>query len=83
VNKKAEYVGKLFNLDCRRFAKTVARFGLDTDYDRCVATLTELQTSCKFEGMTRHDTIIMVCGEDQGSWIDRPWSEVMVGGIGI
>jgi hypothetical protein len=42
MDKEGEDIRKLFNLDCGRFAKTVAGFGLDTDQDRCISTLTGL-----------------------------------------
>ena len=72
MNKEREDISEFLDLDGSRFAKTVTCLGLDAYQYWCISTLTGLQARCKFEGMTWHDTIVMVGRNDERGGIGSP-----------
>ena len=72
MHQEREDIGKLFNLHGSRFAKPMTCLPLDAYQNWSISALTGLQASCKFEGMTWHDAIVMVSGKDQRGGVSGP-----------
>lgn len=65
LQDKAVNISLLFNLFAQGFAATMAGFAINTNQNRCCATLCLLQSCSKLKAVCGHNTVVMVgrCNE--------------------